>query len=107
MNGDKKQVIKEINKSIFGKDVGSIIIKMLFIRCYMCRQHKEIEEGEELYNDTFICDGCIYDTLSTIIICSKCSKKYIRSENIECKLCNTYCLIYCNNCLYPKYYKNE
>ena len=71
----------------------------------MCKVLKEIEEGEELYNDTFLCDNCIYNTLSTIILCGRCGLKYVKSENIDCKLCNTHCLVYCNSCLYPKYYK--
>ena len=87
-----------------GKDVGSIIHKFLWVKCYMCKKSYDVDFGVELYNDKFICDGCITDSMVILMNCSKCGGTYIKSEAINCKLCSTNCLIYCNKCLYPKYY---
>lgn len=90
---------KKIIKEFFGKDVSSIIYKYIWAKCYICNEYKDEYYIRELYNETFLCNGCILTHSLSIYVCGNCLGEYVLQKNTLCRLCFGECRIYCEVCL--------
>jgi len=97
---NRKRII--IN-DIFNRDVGGIIIDMIYPKCKVCKKSIDFEFITELCDNTFICYECIQENFFNINKCCHCYKEYIVEQNFNCVICRNNCIIYCPKHLHDIY----
>ena len=86
-----EEKIKDKIDDIYGKDITSIIVKYLFLKCKECDEYKKDFSG-----DNIVCDKCEPDLDKNL--CRNCELMYILKYNFECNYCLGNCRIYCEHC---------
>ena len=92
---------EEIITDLIGADCCSIVIKMLYPKCFVCKKFEYEEFSLELYDDTWICGGCYLE--EEYYTCNKCKKIYPTTIFNWCSLCFNNCSLYCPKHLSDKY----
>jgi len=103
MINNKRKIINEI----LNRDVGGIIIDMIYPKCKVCKILIDFDFIRELYDNTFICDLCITEKQYNINSCCRCYQNYIVETNYKCSVCRGNCIIYCPKDLYKCYIIQE
>ena len=97
---DTMEETQEIIIELVGNDVSTIIMPLLYPRCFKCKKLEYEEFSLDTYDDKWICGKCyMEDDYHT---CNKCKKIFPANLFNWCSLCFDNCSLYC-----PKHLKDK
>ena len=98
---DSMEQIEEILKDVVGNDVTTIIMPMLYPRCYLCNNLEYINFCLDLYDHSWVCGRCYIE--NEFHTCQKCKRLYPFRIFNWCSICLDNCSLYCPKHLKDKY----